>query len=586
MIEPAPAPAGEDRPPQGSSASPASPALPASVAPGAAAPIAADAALYALLTLLVWGLTAPLRGLWQDDASLLGIAVARRGRGWEGAFAPTGSPLRRLYELPFFLAQATPHPVYALQLLYGALWAGDALAAGWVASLLLPRRPLTRLLVVALTLTATSDYLTDNLTAMGYQLAVLMLLLALGSGLRFLQGGGAGWLVAAAAALAASLWTIDVAVPALVFLPLLVAWQAGLRPRPRSAALLLAWGAVAAPVALLEWRFLHDPASYAAVAMRPLPAGELAGRATTLWSENFMPWRWAFARQLWYPRPPVAIPAAVMALAAALAVAALALRLRNLPSEPPPAPALRVIGLAALLALMALAANAAYANIQLADIRYRTHVLSRIWASLALGILAGWAAARWPRARLGVLALPALFVGLGTWGGLERQDLFLSTWRQHRRELLSIATSAPALLPGTKVILRSGDRPPAYLATEVEYLAISWLRLLYDEPHIHGLRLGPRLGTGCRPGPRGLDCWHAGQAACFAARTCAPDHYDYGRTILLDYDAPAGVYRLRTSLAGDPLAEGAAAAAAAYRPEERIVRRPLSTAQRRLLLLE
>ncbi|HXO28849.1 MAG TPA: hypothetical protein VOA80_15975, partial [Thermoanaerobaculia bacterium] len=579
-------------PPEGSPASPpspaspASPAFPASPASGAATAIAADAALYAFLTLLVWGLTAPLCGLWQDDAALLGIALARRGQGWAGVFAPTGSPLRRLYELPFFLAQATPHPVRALQLLYGALWMGNALAAGWIAGLLIPRRPLTRLLVIALTLTATSDYLTDNLTAMGYQFAVLMLLLAIGSGLRFLQGGGAGWLPAAAAALAASLWTIDVAIPALVFLPFLVAWQAGVRPRSRSVALLLAWGAVAAPVALLEWRFLHDPTSYAAVALRPVPPGELASRAMTLWSENFMPWQWAFARKLWYLRPPVAIPAAAMALAAALAVAALALRLRRMPPEPPPAPAARVLGLAALLALMALAANAAYANVQLSDIRYRTHVMSRIWVSLALGILAGWAAARWPRARLGVLAVPALFVGLGTWGGLERQDLFLATWRQHRRELLSIATSAPALRPGTRVILRSGDRPPIYLATQVEYLTISWLRLLYEEPHIHGLRLGPQLDTGCRPGPRGLDCWHAGKGDCFAARTCAPDHYDYDRTILMDYDAPAGVYRLRASLAGDPLAAGAAAAAAAYRPEERIIRRPLSTAQRRLLLLE
>src|SRR6202035_3643535 len=133
---------------------------------------------------------------------------------------PTGTPLRRLYELPFLLAQATPHPVHALQLMYGALWVGDALAAGWIAGLLLPRRPLTRLLAVALTLTATSDYLTDNLTAMGYLYAVLMLLLAIGSGLRFLQGGGAGWLAAAAAAPAASLWAVDAALPGPVFPPL------------------------------------------------------------------------------------------------------------------------------------------------------------------------------------------------------------------------------------------------------------------------------------------------------------------------------------------------------------------------------
>jgi hypothetical protein len=101
------------------------------------------------------------------------------------------------------------------------------------------------------------------------------------------------------------------------------------------------------------------------------------------------------------------------------------------------------------------------------------------------------------------------------------------------------------------------------------------------------LRLEPLRGSGCRPTPQGLDCWHDGQAGCFAAGRCAADHFDYDRLVLMDYDVTAGVYRLRTSLAGDPLAAGAAAAAAAaaYRPEARILRRPLSRAQRRLLLL-
>jgi hypothetical protein len=244
-----------------------------------------------------------------------------------------------------------------------------------------------------------------------------------------------------------------------------------------------------------------------------------------------------------------------------------------------------VLGLVALLAAMALAANAAYADLHFADIYYRTHVLSRIWASLALGILAGWAVARWPRARLAFLAVPALFVGLGTWGGLERQDLWLSTWRRHQRELSSIVTSAPALRPGTGVFLRSGAIPVTYLATQADYLTRAWLALLYDQPWLRSLRLWPLRGTGCRPTPRGLDCWHEGQADCFAAQRCAPDHFDYDTLVLLDYDAAAGVYRLRNSLAGDPLAEGAGAAASAYRPEARILRRPLSSAQRRLLLL-
>jgi hypothetical protein len=553
--------------------------------PAGAASRAGNAFLYALLLLLVWGLTAPLQGMWQDDACMLSLALAHKGHGLAGVFESTpGSTLRRLAALPFFLAQATPHPVLALQLLYGAFWLGQALVAGWIAGMLIPQRPLTRLIVVALTLTATSDYLTNNLTAVGYNFAVVTLLLTVGCGLRFLQLGGVGWLLAATAALLASLLTIEVGLPALVFLPLLVAWQTGIRPRPRPVALLLAWGAIAAPVALLEWRFLHDPQSYAAVAVIPMPPGEVASRAAALWCENFLPWHWAFARQVWYPRPPVAIPAGVMALAAALAVAAFAQRVRRTPHEPSPAPAARVLSLVVLLALMALASNAAYANIHFADIYYRTHVLSRIWVSLALGILAGWAAARWPRARSGSLLVPALFVGLGTWGGLERQDLFLSTWRQHQRELMSIAMSAPAIRPGTGVILRSGAVAPTYLATQADYLTHSWLALIYDEPGIHSLRLWPLRGTGCQPTPRGLDCWHE-SGACLIAPGCGREHFDYDRLILMDYDAPAGVYRLRTSLAGDALAEGAAAAASVYRPEERILRRPLSTAQHRLLLL-
>jgi hypothetical protein len=542
--------------------------------------------LYALLLLLVWGLTAPFHGMWQDDATLLAIALARKGLGLAGLFAPTSSPLRRLYALPFALALATPHPVLALQAIYGACWLGQALAAGWIAATLLPQHPLIRLLVVALTLTATSDYLTDNLTAVGYAFGVLTLLLAVGCGLSYLRHGGAGRLLGAAAALAASLWTIDVGVPALVFLPLLLAWLAHGTPsrRRRLPALLLVWGAIVIPVALLEWRFLHDPQGYAAVALRHLPPGQLASRGGALWWENFAPWRWAFAHPVWYAEPSTGLPAGAMACGAALAVAALALRLRQLPPDPPP-PAARALGLAALFALMALAANAAYAALQLADIHYRTHMTSRVWASLALGIVAGWAAARWPRHRLAVLAVPALFVGFGVWGGLERQDFLLSTWHRHQRELLSIVSSAPAISPGTGIILRGDSAPAAYLATQADYLTRAWMSLLYDRPRLHCLRLASSRGTGCQPTARGLDCWHENDAACFAAHTCAPDHFDYDRLILMDLDPLAGVYRLRPSLAGDPLAGAAGTAAAAYRPLERIRAGALSTIQRRLLLI-
>jgi len=58
------------------------------------------------------------------------------------------------------------------------------------------------------------------------------------------------------------------------------------------------------------------------------------------------------------------------------------------------------------LCAMALAANAAYASLQMAEFHYRTHILSRTWASLAVAVLAGWAVQKWPRFRAGFLLVP------------------------------------------------------------------------------------------------------------------------------------------------------------------------------------
>ena len=127
-----------------------------------------DGALYFALLLLVWGLTASWRGMWQDDTLLLMLARTFQGHGFLAALTPVVSPLRRLYTLPSLLALATPQPIWSLHLLYGLTWLGQALAAGWIAQLLLPKRPLIRFLAICLTLTATSDYLTGNLTSLGY----------------------------------------------------------------------------------------------------------------------------------------------------------------------------------------------------------------------------------------------------------------------------------------------------------------------------------------------------------------------------------------------------------------------------------
>jgi hypothetical protein len=525
----------------------------------------ADGALFAYLTVLVWGLTAPMRGLWQDDVIYLSSMVRRRGHLLKAMFGWIGTPVRRLYGLPAWLASITPRPILTMQLLYGAFWIGHALAAGWIVSILLPRRPLIRFAAIALTLTATSDYLTSNLTAIGYNFAILTLLLAIGSGLRFAACGGIPWLAASVAFLTISVWTVDVAFTAMPFVPLLLLLMPS-ASRRRSLLLLAVCAAATLPAVFAEWRFLHNPKEYAAIAFIPLAPREFIHRAFSFFFENFKPWDWVFGRRLMGQRPPMLMPMRVMAALSLSAAIVFFLQVRRRPPDDDP-DSKRPLFLVALFCVMAFTCNAVYCRLQMADLLYRTHVMSRVWTSLAIAIAAGWAVARWPRARAVVLAALALFVGFGTWGGLERQDLFLATWHRHQRELSSIVESVPAFRPGTGIILRSGATS-YYLATEADYLAENWLVLLYDTPKVRVLRLTPQRGTACVPAPAGLDCQREkGNGA---------RHFGYDKLIILDYDEASGRYSLVQSLAG----------ADAYRPQRLIVQRPMTRIQRHLLLLD
>jgi hypothetical protein len=542
-----------------------------------------DGILYAYLTVLVWGLTAPWRGLWQDDTIYLSMMIRRRGDLMRTMFGAIGTPMRRLYGLPAWLASITPRPILTLHLLYGAFWVGHAFAAGWIVSMLLPRRPLIRFAAIVLTLTATSDYLTSNLTAIGYNFAILTLLLAIGSGLRFASRGGVGWLIASAVLLTVSVWTIDLAFTAIPFVPFLLLLLPG-ASRRRSIVLLAACAVAILPAVIAEWMFLHDSSSYAAKAILPLTSQQLATRMTTLWLDNFTPWRWVFSRQLFGALPPLLMPRRIMAALSACAAIAVFVCAQAQPRDEDRA-SKRPLALIAVFCVMTFVCNAVYGRLHMADLHYRTHVMSRVWASLAIAIAVGWAAERWPRARPAVLGALAVFVGLGAWGGLERQDLFLSTWQLHQRELLSILESVPALRGDPGIILRSGDTS-RYLATEAGYLSENWLVLLYDRKKVTCLRLTPKRGTGCRSTPSGLDCWRGFESASPSTGQMRTVHFDYDNVIVLDYDEAQNRYGLVQSLVNDPLGAGAGTAASAYQPERLIERRPLSANQRHLLLLD
>ena len=545
-----------------------------------------DGLSYLTLTILVWGVNALQRGLWQDDVQALGEAFRRSTHRhfFRAIFAPNASPLRRLTVLPSAIAWATPHPIWALHFLCAAIWLAHGLLAGWIVSLLLPGRRWTRFAVVCLTLTATSDFTTGSIVALAYNLAALFLLAAVGCALLWLGGGRIASLLLSSILLVASLLTMDVALPAVPFLALLFVWLVRWR-KGRLAVLLVAWGIVLVPVVIVEWSFLHDPKSYAAVALLPQSQGVLATRTIALWLDNFTPWHWAFARPEWYSRPSAIIPIEWMAAGSVLAASLFLFRSRTKDDAAPAVDGRRGVRLAALFATMALAANAAYAAVWFSEIHYRTHVLSRVWASLAIGILAGWVG-RFPRLRWVACAIVTVFVFFGTWGGIERQDYFLATWRMHQRELSSIVNAAPSVRPDTEVILRGTAPSGRYLATEADYLTKHWLRLLYDDPKLPAMRLDPRRGSGCKPDAGGLDCWLEGEAVCFANRTCQPTRFRFEHLVVMDYDSASGTYGLVPSLRDDPLARGDESEAERYRPGNRIVSRPWTLRQRRILLSE
>jgi hypothetical protein len=391
------------------------------------------------------------------------------------------------------------------------------------------------------------------------------------------------WLTIAAISLTISVWTVDVAFIVMPFVPLLLllrsASSADRAAEGRRALLLVGVCAAAAlPAMIQEVRFLLDPHGYAASAIVRMPFRQLAGRAVHLYLENFRPWRWVFARPLFGARPMPSIPPPLQALLAAAAASAFFLRVRSRPMDRNESQYewKKALPLVALFAFMALVFNVLYARLTMAEFHNRTHLMSRIWVSLAIAIAAGWARDRWPHARGVTHVALALFVGFGVWGGIERQDLFLGTWRRHQRELSSILDCVPHCRPGTGLVLRSANTS-YYLATEADYLSNAWLRLLDDTP-VQLVRLSPKRPDTCRSTPSGLECTRETR---FAPK---PVHLDYARLIVLDYDEAQGRYSLVPSLTNDPLGAGAEGAERAYHPERLIEPRARTDWQRTLLV--
>jgi len=135
----------------------------------------------------------------------------------------------------------------------------------------------------------------------------------------------------------------------------------------------------------------------------------------------------------------------------------------------------------------------------------------------------------------------------------------------------------------TAVILRGTPPSERYLAAQADYLTKHWLRLLYDDPHLPAFRLDPQRGASCEPAPLGLLCRPEGSEISYDNKK-RENFFRFDELVVMDYDQTSGTWRLLRSLDGDPLARGYETDAERYRPANRIVERPWTLEQRRLLL--
>ncbi len=529
---------------------------------------------WALLTLLVWGLFAFDRGLFQDDVSMLSIAQESRvSPGLPAAlFLPMGTPTRRLLGLPFVLASFLPQPVLFLQLLYGCVWLAIGWAAARLTKSLFPGASRTAWLAGALTVTATSDFLTNSLVATGYNLCVLLGILALDAGVRFVRGAAVGWLLVALLCALSSVYTIDGAAVALALAPLLFLAAAG-GFTARALGLTVAWGAALLPYGLATFAGLRDPANYLALAARPLAPLEKLVRTFILAANNVLPWQWAMDRPPFGEPPPHALPPWIAVVAAALGLVVLVYGLRSAgedaPDRGPAAPRPSLV--LAWLVAAALLSNAAYAAVQFSEFFYRTHVLTRVLTSIAVAWVAGRLLARRGARRVAGGVLAGTFLAFGVAGGVERQDYYLSIWRRHRAELASILEAVPRVRPGTNVLL---DLPsdPGFQAMEVSYLARRWTTLLYPDaaarPRL--FLLSADAGTSCAAERDGFRCLEAEERDCFQHGTCPGRKLPFTNTIVLTFDPQAGRFALEESIP-ESLLGGATVPEGAYRPHALIV---------------
>jgi hypothetical protein len=270
---------------------------------------------------------------------------------------------------------------------------------------------------------------------------------------------------------------------------------------------------------------------------------------------NFTPWTWAFRRPQWFPAlepalaPWVGAGCAVLGAAAFVAVAWLSLR-----SHREASPRASVLAPTVVCLGMTLAANLPFAAVHLSEWFVRTHLSSRVWAALALAGLAELRPRRASTGRAWTVAAAAAFVGLGVWGGVERQDYFLGYSRLHRQELASILRQVPGLAPQAALILHA---PPhrRLLAIDAPYLARAWMTLLYQDPSVECrvFLWSPGAGSTCEARDEGFLCRSEISPRCVPPGEPRQQRFAYSRVLMLTYEEATNAWVPAPAASSPPL---------------------------------
>ncbi len=538
-----------------------------------------------MLAVLTTGATAFERGLFQDDAQVLFRIFIAEGGFWHQATLLITSPTRRLQSSPYAAALLTSDPLLFLRISSEGLLLAIGAVAAALARFTLHAGRATAFLAGALTITASSDWMTASMISLGYNLAILLHLLGALALVRWTAGGRMAWLALALLSGTASLWTIDAAATVHPFTPLL----AGVVCDGPAARRRLAWGTAlwwlcAAPYYGSFLVFLLDSGGYAAQAVGPSSWPDRGRRLIDLVSYNVTPWGWAFARPQWFPAPPLSVswPARFAFSTLGLAVATVAyLRLRAIDQRSSPRAALdqRRLGLTmAVLVWFTVLANATFMAVHLSEIYYRTHLLSRVWASLAVAATTGAVVHRGALGLVSGLSVAGAVLALGILGGQERQDYFRGYWQRHQRELGSIADALSGLAQEAQVVLRRPSHA-LYTATEAPYLARAWTTLLVADPSVEcrTFLASPDRGTSCTPEPGALVCRGDRSPRCGSGAS-ADHRIPYDQLIVLTYDPAAAQYRVETMLPHEftPAALAGERASGEYSPARHLGERRVS----------